>query len=118
MVISRKDLAAVLEVALDPSCTEKVTRLKFNKYFLIATRIQKKVKGGIICTGVTLTWESASKQTDRKGKFVIQVKKSGRWSPTIWTRGPVSKRAADKAILRAQKKFPEFEYRISPAAEK
>ena len=60
MTISRKDLVAVLEVALDPSFTEKVTRIRFKKYWLVATRIQKKVKGDIICTGVTLTWESAN----------------------------------------------------------
>jgi hypothetical protein len=52
----------------------------------------------------------------KKELFVIKVKKSGRWRPTIWTRGPVSKRAADKAILRAQKAFPKSEYTITRMA--
>lgn len=52
-----------------------------------------------------------------KTKFVIKVKKSGRWRDTIWTRGPVLKRAADKAILRAQQAFPSNEYKISPVVK-
>lgn len=47
-----------------------------------------------------------------KDLFTIKVKKNGRWRATIWTRGPVSKRAADKALLRAQEAFPKSEYVI------
>lgn len=51
-----------------------------------------------------------------KEKFVIQIKKSGRWRPTSWTRGPVFKRAADKALVRARTAFSEYEYRIRIAS--
>jgi len=47
-------------------------------------------------------------------KYIIQIKKSNRWRKTNWTRRgiPVLKRAAEKALLRAQTWFPEVEYRI------
>lgn len=58
MVISRKDLTSLLELALEKDNPDKVTRITFRRYALIAKRIQKKVKGETIVTGVTITWES------------------------------------------------------------
>jgi hypothetical protein len=37
-----------------------------------------------------------------KKLFVIQTEKYGRWLPTLWTSGPVQRRAAEKALARAQ----------------
>jgi hypothetical protein len=50
-----------------------------------------------------------------KTLYVIRHKKSGRWRSTLWTRQgkPVSKRAAVKALARAQKDWPNEEYRIA-----
>jgi hypothetical protein len=50
-----------------------------------------------------------------KTLYVIKIKKSGRWRDTSWTRQgkPVSKRAAVKALARAQKDWPDEEYRIA-----
>jgi hypothetical protein len=50
-----------------------------------------------------------------KTLYVIWHKKSGRWRSTLWTRQgkPVSKRAAVKALARAQKDWPNEEYRIA-----
>jgi hypothetical protein len=48
--------------------------------------------------------------------YVIQLWKWNRWTKTIWTwhlGAPVSKRAADKALLRAQKAFPKEKYRVA-----
>ena len=63
-------------------------------------------------------------QPAQPGKFVVQVNsdrgrtdrplKRKRWGPTIWTRGPVSMRAAKAALTRAQERFPDAEYRVVP----
>ena len=49
--------------------------------------------------------------------YVVQIKKSGHWRRTYWTRQarPVSKRYAKLALERAQLRYPEEEYRLAPA---
>lgn len=57
-----------------------------------------------------------------RDKFIIQVYsergrtdrllKTKRWRPTIWTRGPVSMRAAKNGLAIAQEWFPEGEFRV------
>lgn len=53
-------------------------------------------------------------------KFVIQIKLSGRWQLSAWTRGilPVSARAAKAALAKAQQRFPDAVYRIKEAKVK
>ena len=54
---------------------------------------------------------------EKPKKFVIQIKTSGRWRPSSWTRGglPISARAAKVALARAQRRFPDATYRIKEA---
>ena len=57
---------------------------------------------------------------EKPKKFVIQVKISGRWRLSFWTRGglPVSARAAKVALAAAQRRFPDATYRIKEAKVK
>jgi hypothetical protein len=53
-------------------------------------------------------------------KYTIQFYKNRRWINTFWTRQgkAVSLRAAKKAKARAERRFPDAEYRIKKVTEK
>jgi hypothetical protein len=52
-------------------------------------------------------------------KYVVQIKRTGRWAKTYWTRKgkSVSKSAVKKALARAEERFTEYEYRIKEVKE-